>query len=97
MQIHDVAYFHAEDNEVFMISKENRKMIIDYSLDQLEQLLDPWQFYRLNRSYIANIESIGKIHKYFSSRLKVELIPVTDDTVLISRVKVPDFLNWMDR
>jgi len=97
MQVNDIAYFQAEDNEVMMISNKNQKMIIEYTLDQLEKSLDPKQFFRINRSFVVNIDAIGKISKYFNSRLKLELIPETEDDVLISRVKVPTFLDWMDR
>jgi DNA-binding LytR/AlgR family response regulator len=97
VNVENVAYFRAEDNEVMLITKKNNKYIIDYSLEELVNLLDPKRFFRVNRSYIVTIDSIEKISKYFNSRLHLELIPKTDDTVLISRVKVPEFLNWMDK
>ncbi len=97
VDIKDVAYFQAEDNEVLLITKNSNKYIIDYSLDQLVNLLHPDQFFRVNRSYIVTVEAIEKISKYFNSRLHLELIPSTEDAVLISRVKVPEFLKWMDK
>jgi len=97
IDINDVAYFQAEDNEVMIITKSNSKYIIEYSLDQLGGLLDPGAFFRANRSFIVTVEAIEKINKYFNSRLHLELIPATEETVLISRVKVPDFLNWIDK
>lgn len=93
----DVAYLMAEDNEVMLITKNNNKYIIDYTLDELIKLLDPDQFFRANRSYIVALQSINKINKYFNSRLHLTLSPETEDTVLISRVKVPEFLKWMDK
>jgi DNA-binding LytR/AlgR family response regulator len=97
IDIHEVAYFKAEDNEVLLVSKDNHRFIIDYSLEQLEQLLDPRIFFRINRGIIAGVGSIGKISKYFNSRLLIELVPPAADKIMISRVKVPDFLKWMDR
>jgi two-component system, LytTR family, response regulator LytT len=93
----DIAYIRAEDNEVVLITKSNNRYIIDYTLDQLGGVMDPTQFFRINRSYLVTIGSIGKISKYFNSRLHLELIPAADDKVLISRVRVPDFLKWMDK
>jgi DNA-binding LytR/AlgR family response regulator len=93
----DIAYFKAEDNEVVLVTKNNNRYIIDYTLDQLGGLMDPINFFRLNRSYLITIGSIGKINKYFNSRLHIDLLPATNDTVLISRVRVPDFLKWMDK
>jgi two-component system, LytTR family, response regulator LytT len=97
IDVNEIAYLKAEDNELVLITKNNNRYIIDYTLDQLGNLMDPNQFFRLNRSYMATIGSIGKISKYFNSRLHIELTPKTEDTVLISRVRVPDFLKWMDK
>lgn len=95
--IDEVAYFMAEDNEVLLVTKNNKRYFIDYALEQLNNMLDPDAFFRANRSYIINISSIKKISKYFNSRIHLNLEPPTEDTVLISRVKVPDFLNWIDK
>lgn len=97
IDINNVAYFLAEDNEVMLITKSNSKYIIDYTLDQLVNLLDPDRFFRINRSFIVTVEAIEKISKYFNSRLHLELVPAAEDTVLISRVKVPEFLKWIDK
>ena len=59
--------------------------------------MNPDNFYRLNRKYIANIEAIKTIDKYFNSRLKIGLKPEVEDDVLISRTRVSDFLNWLER
>jgi DNA-binding LytR/AlgR family response regulator len=80
-----------------LITSNNNKYVIEYSLDRLISILDPYEFFRANRSYIVTVKSIAKISKYFNSRLHLELVPQSEDTVLISRVKVPEFLNWMDK
>lgn len=97
ISINDIAYFKAEDNEVLIITANNKRYFIDYSLEQLNSMLDPDLFFRANRTYILNISSINKISKYFNSRIHLDLNPVTEENVLISRVKVPDFLNWIER
>ena len=94
--VDDVAYFFAEDNVVFLVAKKGSKQIIDYSLEELSKVVDPARFFRLNRSYIVDIDSVAKVSKYFNSRLAIELIPPANDQVLVSRVKVPDFIKWMD-
>lgn len=97
VDIGDVAYFRAEDNEVMLITKNDHRYIIEYSLEQLTGMLNPVQFFRANRSYIVTLSAIKKISKYFNSRLHLELTPEVDDTVLISRVKVPEFMEWIDQ
>ena len=95
--INEIAYFKAEDNEVLLFTTNNKRYIIDYSLEQLTTMLDPIDFFRANRSYYINISSVKKISKYFNSRIHLKLEPATEDDVLISRVRVPDFLNWIDK
>jgi two-component system, LytTR family, response regulator LytT len=97
IDVNEIAYLKAEDNELVLVTKSNNKYIIDFTLDQLGGLMDPNQFFRVNRSYMVAIGSIGKISKYFNSRLHIELIPKTEEAVLISRIRVPDFLKWMDK
>jgi DNA-binding LytR/AlgR family response regulator len=63
----------------------------------MESLLDPKGFFRITRNCIASIGAIKKVSKYFNSRLLVELTPPTPDKMLVSRVRVPDFMKWMDQ
>ena len=95
--IEDLAYFYAEDNVVFLINNAGQRYIIDYSIEELDSLLDPKYFFRLNRSVLAHISAINKVYKYLNSRLKLELKPELDKEVLISRAKVAEFMQWMDR
>lgn len=94
--VEEIAYFFAEDNVVFLVTSSDNRYIIDHSLNQLTNFLNPEQFYRLNRSYYTNIKAIVKIHKFFNSRLKVDLIPEATDEILVSRVKVNEFLSWIE-
>ncbi len=95
--VSDIAYFMAEDNEVLLVTHQNKKYFVAYALDQLTDLLDPDVFFRANRSFIVSMPSIKKISKYFNSRLHLEVVPTTGEPLLISRVKVPEFLNWIDK
>lgn len=95
--INEIAYFKSEDNVTFIVTRNKKRYIIDLPLDHLITVVNPDVFYRLNRGTIAHLDSIKKINKYFNSRLHIELEPGTEDNILISRVKVPDFLTWIDR
>lgn len=94
--IEDVAWFYAEDNVVFLITKSNSRFIIDYTLDQVIRLLDPGRFFRLNRSFIAHIDSIGKVSRYFNGRLVIEMKPAAPEPVYISRARALEFISWLD-
>jgi len=93
----DIAYFYAEDNLVFLKSTANKRFIIDHTLEQLEPMIDPQKFFRISRSFIVMINAVGKVSKYFNSRLVLELDPPADEKVLVSRHRVPGFIAWLDR
>ena len=93
----EIAYFYSEDKVTFIITNSEERFIVNYSLEQVEGMMNPAEFYRLNRKYIAHIKSIQSIDKYFNSRLKITLTPEVEDDVLISRTKVSDFLNWLEQ
>jgi len=97
ISIGDIAYFYAEDNVVFLMTSGNSRYIIDYSIEEIVGMIDPKEFYRLNRTFLANINAIDKVYKYLNSRLKIELKPACEKEILVSRAKVADFMDWMER
>lgn len=92
----NVAYFYAEERVTFVVTTQNRRYIVDYTLDTIEPMLDPIAFFRITRGCITSISSIESVSKYFNSRLKIKLTPDYDGELLVSRVRVPDFLKWLD-
>jgi DNA-binding LytR/AlgR family response regulator len=95
--VDELAYFNADDNVVYAITHQQQKVIVDYKMEELELVLDPKLFFRANRGFMVHIKAIQKVHKYFNSRLSLEVLPKTEEPVLVSRLKVDDFLNWMDQ
>lgn len=92
----DIAHFYSEDGVVFLHTFQNKRYIIQYTLEQLEQQLDNQSFFRVSRNCIAQVKAIEKVAKYFNSRLRLTFLPACPHEVLVSRVRVPDFLKWMD-
>ena len=71
---------------------------IDFSLDKVEKMIDPKLFFRVNRTFIINFAAIQDIVAYSSSRLKITLTDWAEcDEIIVSRERVADFKNWMDR
>lgn len=93
----NIAYFYSEDKVSFLITTKGERFIINHSLEHIENMMNPDDFYRLNRKYIVNINAIDSIDKHFNSRLIIGLKPEVEDEVLISRTKVTHFLNWLER
>jgi len=94
--INDVAYFQSSEGSTEMILNSGKHFIVDQTLDELETILDPVQFFRINRQFLANIGSIESIHQYFKGKLKLYLKPTADKEVIISREKARTFKNWID-
>lgn len=94
--IDEVAYFISEDGFTYAVTNNEKKHIVDYTISSLETQLDPKRFFKLSRGCIVSIDSIEKITAYFNSRLKVTLKGRKNISIILSRVRVPDFLNWID-
>ena len=93
----DIACFMRENlNYLFTYSGE--KYILDFTtLDEIEELLDPRKFYRVNRQFIVNIAAMQSVKPYENSKLKVTLNPPLKFDIDISREKAPAFKKWFDR
>lgn len=92
-----ILYFVSEDGAVLITLDSGKRYIVDYTLDQLEALVSPKQFFRINRKVIINYSSIQKINSYFNSRLKIQVHHLTDDDCIVSRERVNEFKTWLDK
>ncbi|MGI4762406.1 MAG: LytR/AlgR family response regulator transcription factor [Janthinobacterium lividum] len=98
--VEQVAYFFSLEKTTLLQSVDGRKYVVDYTLEQLESLLDPSRFFRLNRAYLTQQAAIHDIIHYASSRLQTVLRPAPPESegpVLVSREKVSVFKSWLDR
>jgi two-component system LytT family response regulator len=91
-----ITLFFADGRDVYLVTNQNRKFIIDYTLEGLEEILNPAVFYRLNRTFILNINSIKDVLVYSNSRLKITLNQDFDKEIIVSREKVGEFKEWFD-
>lgn len=93
----DIAFFEAEDRYVYLVKNDGSRFIVEYKLSDLEELLDPAQFFRLNRSFIARFEAIDKITVLSKSRVKVDLKPAAPREVVVSTETARDFKAWLNQ
>lgn len=93
----EIAFFMAADKVVYLVNNENKRYIIDHTLEELNQMLDPKIFFHLNRQFLCNINSIKSISTYFNGKLKIQLKPEVNEEVLVSREKANDFKNWLNQ
>lgn len=97
LSVSEITAFFAEDGLVFLFDRRGKKYPVDYTLDQLDQSLDPHVFFRVSRKFIVSIDSIQRVHPYFNHRLALELQPAPNVEVIVSRERVAEFKKWMDQ
>lgn len=90
--------FYILERNTFILTNTGKNYPVDYSLDRIEQQVDPKQFFRINRNCIVNYDGVEDMVAYSSSRIKLILSHRTEKQgLLVSRERVGDFKKWMDR
>ena len=92
----EVAYFYVNEGSVFLTTFESKNYDIDFTLDKLQEILDPKKFFRVNRQYIINIEAIESMVTVTKSRLQLHLKPKPAEDVIVSVNNVHDFRIWLN-
>lgn len=97
VDVTEIAYFYSDGRLNFFKTLDNKKFVVDYTMDELEEMLDPNKYFRISRSFYVSIECIDQIHDYFGNRLLLHLKPAVDKEAIVSREKVTDFKKWMGK
>ncbi|WP_299114704.1 LytTR family DNA-binding domain-containing protein [uncultured Winogradskyella sp.] len=95
-KVEDIAYFMADEGVIFLNTQSGHKCPIEYTIDQLEDILDPIQFFRINRKYMVSVNAVEEIHTYFNSRLLLKLNPKQEEQIIVSRERTTNFKKWLD-
>lgn len=96
IQQQDIAYFYTADKITFMMTREGRKYPVDFTLENLEFMIDPAKFFRINRQYIIHIEAIQQMHAHSKARVRIDLLPAAHEEVVVSTEKSPYFKKWLE-
>ncbi len=97
LEVSEILFLFSFDKATFAQTRDGRKHVLDFTLDQLEGLLNPDNFFRINRKYLVSPGSIQDMISYTNSRLKVILKTSEDKDVIIARERVQEFKDWLDR
>jgi DNA-binding LytR/AlgR family response regulator len=92
----DIFYFYSYDKSTFLLTNNGKSYDLDYSLDVIEDIVNPVVFFRINRKYIINLNSIIDIVSFTNSRLKLRVKHSNEDDFIVSREKVQDFKSWLE-
>ncbi len=93
----DILYFYSFEKGTYIKTNDKKDYLIDYSLEAVETLINPEQFFRINRKHIVALKSIQKIYQHSNSRLKLELATPSKEEFLVAREKVKLFKEWVNK
>jgi DNA-binding LytR/AlgR family response regulator len=95
VEVSDAAYFYTEDKVQYVCTRQNLRYPLDSTLDQIQETLDPAQFFRINRQCIVNVSAIEKMVAFSKSRVRVYLDPPHAAETIVSSERSAAFKAWL--
>lgn len=95
--VEEIQVFYSQEKASFIRTSDAHTYYIDYALDQLEPMLDPEKYFRINRKYIVSIDACTNILAWTNSRLRLKIDGIDDTDIIVARERVMEFKNWLDR
>ncbi len=96
INIEDIECFYSENKGTYLYTKDGRNYLIDTTLEELNNDLDPNVFFRINRKFYININAIKDMVSYTNSRLQIKLNSYNESDVIVARERVKDFKKWLE-
>lgn len=97
VNVKDIAYFYSSNKTTFAITHDKQEHILDYTLEQVDNQVDPEIFFRANRQFILQADAVEKIHNEDGGKLRVITNPTPPFDIIISRLKATEFKEWMGK
>ena len=92
----NIAFFFIKYDSAMIMCFDRQEYFVNYSLEQIQNLLPVRQFYRLNRQYLINFNAVKEVEHYFARKLLVNPAIPMKDKLIVSKEKVTEFLHWLD-
>jgi DNA-binding LytR/AlgR family response regulator len=93
----EIAYFYIQQKGVYLCTNDAKTYDLNYTLDKLEEILDPKIFFRVNRQFIVNVESIDNLYIVSKSRYKLDIKPKPPEDIIVSVNHLQEFRNWLNK
>ena len=90
-----IVCMYSDEGHTYLVEKSNATHIVDFTLERLEELVDPHMFFRINRKMMININEIVSVEDYFNNRLKIKVQNRIPLEMVVSRNRVKHFKNWL--
>lgn len=92
----NIAFFYIKNELSIIVCFDQHEFFVNYSLNQIQNLLTEQQFFRINRQYLINFNAVKDVEHYFARKLLINLVIPTQEKLLVSKEKANDFLHWLD-
>jgi len=96
INIEDIECFYSENKGTYAFTNDKRNYLLDLTLDQLGEELEPDVFFRTSRKFFVNINAIKDMVSYTNSRLQIKLKHFSEQDIIVARERVKDFKNWLE-
>jgi DNA-binding LytR/AlgR family response regulator len=93
----NILYFYSMEKATYLVTRDNYHYVLDLSLENLVEVVDPARYFRINRKYLVSVDAILDIVSYSNSRLKLKMQHQPEDMIIVSRERVQEFKTWLDR
>ncbi len=94
--VSEISCFYSANRGTYFKTNDNRDYLLEQTLDQIEEEMNPIHFFRINRKYIINMDAIREMVSYTNSRIQIKLQKMEEDDLIVSREKVKKFKEWLD-
>jgi two-component system, LytTR family, response regulator LytT len=95
--IEDIAFFFSDEGNTFITTRSGERFLVDKTIEDIEKEIPSSQFFRINRKMIVHIESIARIEPHFNNRFVIETHPTFEVEIIVSRLRVAEFKDWLDQ
>lgn len=93
---HLVAFFYVKHDTTILVTFDKQEYFVNYSLDHIQEMISDKQFYRLNRQYLLNFDSVKEVEHYFARKLLVNPVVSFAEKLIVSKEKARHFLDWLE-
>ena len=99
--VEQILFFYSKDKMTFIVDENGNRFPINHTLDDIDEMMNPKTFFKLNRKFVINYKAIDEIHPHFKGRLKLKLChapaDLDIDDVVVSTDRSPLLKAWLDR
>ncbi len=95
--VEEIAFFFSDEGNAFITTRAGERFLIDQTIEEIEKEVSSSSYFRINRKMIVHINSIARIEPHFNNRLVIETLPAFEEEIIVSRLRVNEFKDWLNQ